>query len=204
MKRALTTFAFGQQADLLDVSLPTFAKYAARQGYDLYVPEIGNFSWTTRPYSWWKVPLILSLFRSGYEEVLWLDADVVVVNGDRDIFDDVCDAPMGMVIHNTPDGAVPNCGVWPVRAVAASFLESIWPLDGFVRSVCWWEQAAVIAGLGGNPDATPVFVPGGPVWTPLPYEWNPHIRDARGVVNCRFFHATCFPDRKAAMQEMLR
>jgi hypothetical protein len=82
-------------------------------------------------------------------------------------------------------------------------LESLWPLTGFSRSGCWWEQAALIAALGGDPDATPVDVPAGRAWAELPYEWNPHRRDARGVSACRFFHATCFPDRKAAMLEAI-
>jgi len=42
-------------------------------------------------------------------------------------------------------------------------------------------------------------VPAGRLWAQLPYEWNSHIHDPRGVSDSRFFHATCFADRKAAM-----
>ena len=52
-------------------------------------------------------------------------------------------------------------------------------------------------------DGHPVEVPAGRAWAELPYEWNPHARDSRGVAGCRFFHATCFPDRKAAMIEAI-
>ena len=205
MKKALTTFGLGPMAELLDVSLPTFAWYAQTHGYDLFVPSGRQFSGINRHASWGKIPLIVSLLRGGYDAVLWLDADVAVVRHDRDILDDLpADAPMGLVVHRTQDGAVPNCGVWLVRAEAAELLESLWPLDGFRRSSCWWEQAALIAALGGDPDATPVEVPAGRAWAELPYEWNPHVRDPRGAAGCRFFHATCFPDRKAAMLEAIR
>jgi hypothetical protein len=205
MKKALTTFGLGPMAELLDVSLPTFAWYAQTHGYDLFVPSGQQFTGIDRHVSWGKIPLIISLLRGGYDTVLWLDADVAVVKHDRDILDDLPDdAPMGMVVHRTEDGAVPNCGVWLVRAEAAEMLESLWPLDGFRRSGGWWEQAALIAALGGDPDATPVEVPAGRAWAELPYQWNPHCRDPRGVSAGRFFHATCFPDRKAAMLEALR
>jgi hypothetical protein len=109
---------------------------------------------------------------------------------------------MHMVVHHTPDGAVPNCGVWHVRRAAAGILESLWKHNSFVKSDCWWEQAALIHVLGGDPDATPTLTPPGPLWGELPYEWNPHIRDARGIPgDCRFFHATQFQDRFAAMME---
>jgi len=204
MKKVITTFGLGPMAELLDVSLPTFACYAQTHGYDLFVPSGAQFSSFNRPASWGKIPLIVSLLRGGYDAVLWLDADVVIVEHDRDILDDLpADAPMGVVVHHTPDGAVPNCGVWLVRAEAAEFIKSLWSLDGFRRSAGWWEQAALIAALGGDPDATPVDVPAGRAWAELPYEWNTHCRDPRGASAGRFFHATCFPDRKAAMLEAI-
>ena len=202
MRKAIATYGLGPMAPLLDVALPTFAAYAQMHGYDLFVPSGRQFAGMNRPLAWGKVSLIASLLRSGYDAVLWLDADVVVVRYDRDILADLPeDKPIGMVVHHTGDGAVPNTGVWLVRAAACDLVESLWPLDGFRRSDCWWEQAALIAALGGDPDATPVATPPGPAWGELPYEWNPHVRDSRGVSACRFFHATCYPDRRAAMLE---
>ena len=204
MKKAIASFAVGPQAGLHDVSLPTFARFARRHGYDLFVPSGTQFDGFSRHASWGKIPLILSLFATGYESVLWLDADVAVIADDRDILDDLpADAPMGLVVHQTTDGAVPNCGVWLLRSSAAEVLESLWPLDCFRRSSGWWEQAALIAALGGDPDATPVEVPAGRLWAEMPYEWNPHVRDFRGTAGCRFFHATCCHDRRAAMIEAL-
>jgi hypothetical protein len=204
MKKVLTTFAFGQHSDLLDVSLPTFRRYAAIHGYDLYVPAGSNFAANDRPFAWLKIPTILALLESGYQAVLWMDADVTVIKHDKDILKDAGHAPLAMAVQHTPDGAVPSTGVWVVRDGAQPLLREAWSKDSFQRSSCWWEQAAVIDRLGGDPDATPVLVPPGPMWHELPYEWNPHIRDARGIAGCRFFHATGFADRRAAMLELLQ
>lgn len=194
--KVITTFAFGPQADLLTVSLPTFQRYALCHDYDLFVPAQREFN---RPWSWFKVPLLLSLIEA-YETVLWIDADVVVRKFDVDILAEAPPAPTSVVVHNTSDGAVPNCGVWIVRKEAKPLLEGMWHRADYRRSDCWWEQAAFIAALGGDPDQTPTHTPAGDGWGELPYHWNPHVNDARGIPsNCRFFHATQIHDRKAAM-----
>lgn len=200
-RTVLTTFGFGPAAAYLDISLPTFAAYAQHHGMDLYVPAPQRFDGLSRACPWWKIPLLVSLLGAGYETVLWLDSDVVVRHYDKNILDDASEAPMSMVVQETPDGAVPSTGVWVVRETALESLHGLWALDGFRRSECWWEQAAVISALGGDPDAGQVFVPPGPLWGSLPYEWNPHVRDPRGAVGGRFFHATGFDDRRAAMIE---
>lgn len=203
MRRVLTSFGFGSHHAMLRIAVPTFSDYAARHGYDLFVPAKPPEGFD-RPASWAKVLLIASLVERGYEEVLWLDADVVVRRFDRDIADDCGPEPMHMVVHETDDGSVPNCGVWFVRASAAGFLSQVWNRTGSRREGAWWEQAAVIACLGGDPDAEKVSVPSGPLWGQLPYEWNPHARDARGIPNAsRFFHATTLHDRAAAMRRAI-
>lgn len=205
MLKCLTTFAFGPHEELLDVALPTFWRYAKTHDYDLYIPRhnaIRRFEQIDgRCVSWLKV-LVLSSLLDTYDVVLWLDADVAILRHDRDIVDDAPDKPMGMVVHHTPDGHVPNCGVWLVRKSAKVFLDGLWPHNGFRRSACWWEQASVIHCLGGDPDSpNDVGVPAGPLWGELPYEWNPHGMDARGVpADARCFHATTFPDRAGEMR----
>lgn len=198
----MTTFGFGGHAEMLKVALPTFAEYAKRHGYDLFVPEEGFFGPEhQRPASWKKIPLLKSLFGMGYDVALWLDADVVIRKFDKDIADDCGERPMHMVVHNTHDGAVPNCGVWYVRSSFAQYLDDVWGRCGFIKTDCWWEQAAVISLLGGDPDAASVSVPGGPLWAELPYEWNPHARDARSFpAETRFFHATAIEDRVRVMK----
>lgn len=208
MRRVLTTFGFGADCErLMTLSVPTFARYADAHGYDLFVPCGSYFArWNSvldeRCASWLKVLAIRDLLES-HDEVLWIDCDVVVLKFDKDISDDLTPAPLHMVVHRTEDGEVPNCGVWHVRKQAAETLESLWQHAGFRRSGGWWEQAALIHVLGGDPDATPTHTPPGPLWGELPYCWNPHIRDARRIPSdCRFFHATQFPDRFSAMLTM--
>lgn len=208
MKRALTSFGFGPHAELLSIAAPGFAKYAQMHGYDFIVP--GESSpcfgglYARRPHAWLKIPLLTSLIRGGYEEVLWIDADVVISNFESDIALDCGLRMFNLVVHSTQDGDVPNTGVMYVRSEFASVAQEVWDAAGFARSACWWEQAAVINILGGDPDANPVRVPDGPMWHQLPYEWNPHIRDARGIPkNARFIHATCIDDRAKFMREVV-
>ena len=204
MRRVLTTFGFGPHAALLDIALPTFGRYAAAHGYDLFVPSESWMSMAAgRAPSWLKIPLLRRLFEVGYEEVLWLDSDVVVKRFDKDIAAGCGGAPLHMVVHETGDGRVPNCGVWYVRRDADAILASAWYHNHARREPGWWEQSAIIAALGGDPDAEKVLVPTGPLWGELPYEWNPHVHDSRGVsTDCRFFHATMIHDRAVAMRKM--
>lgn len=196
-KKALATFGFGAAADLLEVSLPTFRRYAGIHGYDVRVPNEEEFA---RPWAWFKVPFLRALIDDGYDAVLWLDADVVIRRYDVDILDEAPPTPTSVVVHHTADGAVPNTGVWVVRSEAKRLLEDMWHRTGHRRCDCWWEQAAFIAALGGDPDATPTSTPPSAAWGELPYHWNPHVNDPRGIpANCRFFHATQIPDRKTAM-----
>lgn len=188
---------------MLRIAVPTFSDYASRHGYDLFVPAKPPDGFD-RPASWAKVLLIRSLIDRGYEEVLWLDADVVIRRHDRDIADDCGPEPLHMVVHETEDGSVPNCGVWFVRSAAAEFLSQVWGRTGFRREGGWWEQCSVIACLGGDPDAEKVSVPPGPMWGQLPYEWNPHVLDSRGIKgNARFFHATMIKERAATMRRAI-
>lgn len=203
MRRVLTSFGFGDHARFLEISLPTLWRYANAHGYDLFVPASPPEG-CDRPASWAKIPLLSTLFARGYEEVLWIDADVVVRRFGRDIADDCTEKPFHMVVHETTDGSVPNCGVWFVRSSAAAILDQVWQRTGSRRDAGWWEQAAVISVLGGDPDAEKVSVPDGPLWGSLPYEWNPHVWDARGIpAASRFFHATMLHDRATAMRRAI-
>jgi len=210
MSRVIATYASGPATQWLEVSMPTFEEYASIHGYDLVlandVDRLPGSGWAaSRHPAWRKVPTIACLCRR-YDEVLWLDADVAIRRMDVDIATEaVGDRRHFLVVHNTSDGAVPNSGVWFLRGVDGDEIDALRDLASFTRSGCWWEQAALIKSLGGDPDATPVSVPASNKWSELPYHWNPHCHDPRGIpADCRFFHATMFHDRAAAMREMLK
>lgn len=196
--KVLTSFAFGDQSNLLDISIPTFRRYALAHNYHLYIPPPQPIF--ERPWAWAKIPLVISLLYS-YDTVLWLDADVVVMDHTKDILDDCSDAPFNLVVHETDDGKVPNTGVFIANRSAIPILEKMWELNHFRKSDGWWEQAAFIAVAGGDPDAIPTETPPSEIWSSLPYEWNPHKNDIRGIPdNPRFFHATMFENRAEVMK----
>jgi len=197
-KRCLVTFGWGEPGrEQLDISLPLFSRYASRYGYDLFVaPETMRVD---RHPAWHKI-LVLPKLLESYDEVLWIDSDIVIMRYDKDIAQDASPAPFNLVVHHTVAGAVPNSGVLYLRKQAKPYLEECWNITYPSSVQIWWEQAALINRLGGNCDARPVYLPPNDLWSELPYEWNPHILDPRGVPeDCRFFHATMFPDRKQVM-----
>jgi hypothetical protein len=216
--KILTTFGTGPAREALAISLPLMARYAQRHGYRLVVPSDAEVKKACRgrPPSWGKIGWLDRLSRIGRDPlVLWLDADVVVCRHDVDIAGDDPDALpfVSMALQNTPDGAVPSCGVmlvnhaWSLQFINQVVYENIWKAcgpDGMnaVRSSGWWEQAAMIRWLGGDPDPTPIVTPPpSNKWGELAYEWNPHPCDPRGIPDdLRFFHATATNDRFGEMR----
>jgi len=213
--KILTTFGTGPAREALAISLPLMARYAQRHGYRLVVPSDAEVEKACcgRPASWGKIGWLKRLERTtGDALVLWIDADVIVCRHDVDIADHVSPLPfVSMVVQNTPDGAVPSCGVILVDNSyylhPADAYEEIWNAcgpDGMnaVRSSGWWEQAAMIRWLGGDPDPTPIVTPPpSNKWGELAYEWNPHPCDPRGIPDdLRFFHATATNDRFGDMR----
>ena len=212
MRKAIVTFGVGESRRLLDVSLPTFRRYADRHGYELIIGEPPP----SPDVSWRKLPLLIDLLREGYDALVWIDADIVVLSYDRDILDD-SPHPLGLVVHQVPEGSVPNCGLmvlrWPLGIVplvqAQAIAETRQKSERPFRRSAWWEQAAIIEALGGDPDADLIAVPSHAQlvtgtettrWGRLPYEWNPHPHDWRGYpTNARCFHATMSADRYEAM-----
>lgn len=188
--KALITFALGEHRRLLDLSCPGLVEYAERHGYELhaYPPRL-----RTRPASWLKVAALLDALNH-HQEALWIDCDVVIVDGDRDLADKVpagcCQA---LVRHHTPDGEVPNAGVWYVRQTMQPALLRLWRMDRYLDHP-WWEQAALLDLLGYRHTTRPVELAGPSElyrrthWLGL--EWNSHEQNDRHP-QPRFAHATC-------------
>lgn len=192
---AICTFADGRMADLQAISLPTVARYAARHGHQLV---IGRPPQGERPASWHKVPLLRDLL-DAHGEVLWIDADVVVTDLSADLFAEVpADAWQALVRHHTPDGEVPNCGVWLCRRTMLPVLDRVWSMTGYLHHG-WWEQAAVMELLGYDPHTRPTALREATDlyerthWLGL--EWNSHPWDE--AEKPRFRHATMYGSRRA-------
>lgn len=157
MSRCIITYAEGAHEELLDVALPTYAKFAGMHGYDLHVGK----KMTDLPPAWNKIPLLLDALKS-YEEVVWFDCDMIVVDPSDDFPPLVSDSSKGvftqdmlhsMVRHFEHCSEVPNSGVWRLRRYvekdlwAADLLNRMMMLEVFTNHG-WWEQAALMTLMG--------------------------------------------------------
>lgn len=145
---ALATFAVGRHEECLTITRPFYQAYAHRHGY-AYIEGDGYAD--GRPPSWGKVPLLMGLLRT-YDAVLWIDCDVVIVDGTDDIATQVPEAAVqAMTVHTHHlgfcMGEVPSCGVWLVRKPMVPVLEQVWGMTQYVEHP-WWEQAAMHELLG--------------------------------------------------------
>lgn len=150
MKRAIVTYAAGAHEELLDVALPSYKAFAQRHGYDLL---IGNSfeSFINHPPAWMKIPLLQSIL-SDYEEVVWFDCDLIVVDPSDDFPPLASEKLHALVRHFEGDSEVPNSGVWRVKKQCGNLqgtglLNCIRTLDVF-RNHGWWEQAALMTLMG--------------------------------------------------------
>ena len=157
MKRAIVTYAEGAHEELLEVALPTYKDFALRNDYDLIVGK----KMTDLPPAWNKIPLLLSALQQGYDEVVWFDCDLVVVNSSEDFPPMGSDPALGvytqcmlhsMVRHFEDNSEVPNSGVWRMRQKSndlhsAELLHEMMRLEVF-RNHGWWEQAALLTLMG--------------------------------------------------------
>ena len=149
MKTALITGARGPlHIAMQALTLPAMRQYAERHGYDLRVVDLPD---NGRPASWEKLPMLIDALRT-YDQALWLDADIAIINGEVDITADV-DPVMwqALVIHGFANGNIPNCGVWLVRKPMIdimNYADEVSYLDETVRNHPWWEQAFLMMEMG--------------------------------------------------------
>lgn len=198
-RRALVSFGVGPEfEEMLAIATPSFEAFADRHGYELVVePELGLL---TRPASWHKVPVLLDLLDE-YPEVLWIDADAVIVDDADDL-----DVPAGywqaLAVHRTNDGDVPSCGTWLLRRPMRPVLERAWTMTEYLHHG-WWEQRAIadLLGFEGSPlrhvHATELYER--TFW--LDGGWSVHCRDQLPVERPRVMQASMYPDRLAIMRE---
>ncbi len=148
MTRAIVSMGTGPQVALLRLARTTFAPYARRHGYALHLHT--RVLDPGRPAPWSKVVALRRLLER-YDELVWLDADTMVVDRSRDLAAELpADRMMGLVEHRLRDGSVmPNTGVWVLRAgdETAAFLDEVWAQEDLVGHR-WWENAAVCRLLG--------------------------------------------------------
>jgi hypothetical protein len=147
-RRAICSQATGRgYRALLSRSSLSFERYAGHWGWDLVLSTEDTAD--GRPAPWGKVPFIRSLLDE-YDWVLWLDADVVIIDLDADIFEVVRDEKDLYVVEHTWLGQyTANSGVMLMRSSdwMRSLLDSMWVRSEYINHP-WWENAAMLDLLG--------------------------------------------------------
>ena len=148
MTKAIVSFATGTHREYLNLARPGFQAYARRHGYDYY--EVKDDFSNVRHIVWFKIPAMLTALEI-YTDVLWIDADVVIMDGSEDIADQIPpEAWQALVEHKLPWPAydeVPNSGVWYVRQPMIPVLERCWTMTEYTGHE-WPEQSALMDLMG--------------------------------------------------------
>jgi nucleotide-diphospho-sugar transferase len=146
-RRVLCSIGAARHAQLLEITLGTFARYSRTHGYALHVEwnDIGQ----GRPAAWGKIRLVQSLLQS-FDEVLWIDADAAVVRFDADISREVpsgVDLALARDHHARMD--LPNTGVmlWRRTSDSLRLLDAAWEQTHLIDHP-YWEQAALLELMG--------------------------------------------------------
>jgi hypothetical protein len=147
MSKVIVSLGTGGQERLLRLASRSFRRYASVHGYELSLhTEVLD---TSRPAAWSKVLLLRSLAAT-HELLLWLDADLVIVDRSIDIAGELEERRfLYMVEHETKEGRMPNSGVMLLRGGAATiaFLDEVYAQEDLVNHR-WWENAAISRLLG--------------------------------------------------------
>lgn len=191
VRKAIVSLGVGAQTRLLRLASRSFKRYASRHGYELVLQT--SILDRTRPVPWSKVVLLRKL-ASSYDLLLWLDADLVVVDPSTDIAEELEDGRfLYLVEHRTREGQMPNSGVMLLRggAETISFLDDVYAQEDLVAHR-WWENAAICRLLGysldpvGPGEPTPLLIDKtkliSPRWNSIPDApaSNPRIRHYPG------------------------
>ena len=146
MNRAVVSMAFGPYwHSIADVSWPSQQRYADSVSADfVFARNIPPHH--SHPAPWAKLTIIADAL-SEYDEILWLDADVVAVGFGRSVFDESpASASISAVLLEDEPGSSTyhfNTGVIVARRSAISSIVMA-ALQDDLRDHRWWEQAALI------------------------------------------------------------
>jgi hypothetical protein len=200
VRKALCSIGTGPQARLLRLARRSFVPYAQRHGYDLHL--LTEPYETSRPVPWSKVALLRDLL-DRYDLLLWLDADVVIVDPTLDIASQrEADRFLALVEHRYDGKRFPNTGVMLLESGpdAAGFLSALWNATAYIDHQ-WWENAAVLDLLGYEVEQPAPARPS--AWREktqlLSNEWNSTVHDPAGHPRFRHYPGYTVARRWALM-----
>jgi len=156
--KVLATMELGRHEEFLEVTRPSFERYAALHGYDLRIPE-DDPAPERRHKQWGKVAFINQLLPT-CDLLVWIDADAAIVDPSVDIATTLPPRRfLGLVDHHYDGQCVPNTGVMVVRSGRRSrqFFEQMWGMTQYLETR-WHDNAAALEMFGYefDPDATPM------------------------------------------------
>lgn len=158
MRKAIVSLGAGPQTRLLRLAVRSFRPYAKRHGYDLELrTEILDAS---RPASSSKIALLREL-AGRYDVLLWLDADLVIVDRSLDIASELEEGRfLYLAEHATKEGQMPNAGVMMLRGGerTVAFLNDVYAQEDLVDHR-WWDNAAICRLLGYRLDPVGMGTP---------------------------------------------
>jgi hypothetical protein len=167
--------------DIADLTWPAMEAYGRTYGIP-FASYCGNGKFS-RPEAWRKLIYVADAFAgTDVDEVLWLDADIAIVDSTKNIFDEVprC-VPLAMAFL---DGSPPhwNTGVWLLRKPCLPIL-----VEAAMRDHCishrWWEQQAVIEIIEEFNVPTHRLGEEWNHWVDSPKDISPRFRHACGPVD---------------------
>jgi len=203
-KIILSGYSGNTYKKMCDLTFPLIEKYAKKYNADCKLIKLKK---DDRPASWQKIPLIKKYLKK-YDIVLWIDADVVIIYDEENIFDNIQDEKIQyMVNHHIKDFTVPNIGVWIVTKKILPYLDIIWENHQYINHGLW-EQAALIEMMGYEVDyfrsdlryRTNLFHKTG--W--LHPKWNHHPDDKQENEYPNFIHVTMYEDRFNKIKEIIK
>lgn len=140
MSRAIVSAATDGWSEITRITWPAMGRYASSHGAVFCGSALDGRA--LRPSPWGKLAVIAGAL-SDYDEVLWLDADVLIVDHSKSIFGEFeQQAETAMAMHPNPEHW--NTGVWLLRRPMIRALVLAGMRDEFIQHP-WWEQAAVHA-----------------------------------------------------------
>ncbi len=187
-RRAVLSGHVGDRwSEIAAITYPRMARYASSVGAT-FLPYVGERVPSGRHPAWMKLVYVADALIE-HDEVLWLDADVLVVDSDAgSVFDEVPDwAHHAMCLH--PDPIHPNTGVWVVRRPMLPAIVQAAMQDDCIEHK-WWEQAAIIKVMQSERIPTAVLGDEWNAWSGSPSDLKPKFRHACGM-----------PDQLAAIRE---
>ena len=132
--------------EMLDISRERHEAYCKRHRFDLWA--VREDVWPQTPAMWQKYVWMQAAWAVGYEFVVYVDADAMIVDESADLRAALRRKPLGLVYGQTPGGepAHYNCGV--IFARRHPWVDVLWgallsrtPGREYEPGPKWWEDA---------------------------------------------------------------